>query len=173
MRIKTQRRKRHILAPTRARRTRRVSQTTSTPPNPRPRLPSTPPNPTIAKRAESRKPPSNLAESTLARLHRHRINLRRARRIKPMRLVMRMPVKEPPLEDQDRDHADGDRRIRNVENRTEKFKILAAHKRHPGGIVGSDQREIQHIDNLPVKERSISMRWKQLRYMIVSASFEY
>lgn len=57
-------------------------------------------------------------------------------------LLLRMPVKKSLLKKENGNYPDGNRRIREIEYRTEEFKILAAHKRYPGRIVRPDKRKI-------------------------------
>ena len=52
-------------------------------------------------------------------------------------------------------HSDRNRRIGNIEYRTEKLEPLTSYPRYPIGPIKTEQREIEHIHNSPIEQPGI------------------
>lgn len=67
-----------------------------------------------------------------------------------------MPVKKLPLEDQDDQDANGDRRIGQVENGPEENELFSGAEREPLRDMTLYYREIKHVHHLAIKQRGVA-----------------
>src|SRR6185503_13290095 len=78
---------------------------------------------------------------------------------------------KPFLKDQQGDNANGNRSIRYIEDRTEKFKLVAPDKGKPGRkMCIPDDWKINHIHDSSVKKPCVTMRRENMCDITISIS---